>query len=94
MRLDHDLCDMSRNDMSRNQEPLFDQVPSIENSSMTNDTTDTEVSDSHDCKTDDDITAYEAFDERIPWHFWLTVVVVVFYLGWRLVQGIAHFGLF
>ena len=23
-----------------------------------------------------------------PWHFWLMVVVLVIYLGWRLVQGI------
>jgi hypothetical protein len=27
--------------------------------------------------------------ERAPWHFWLMVVAVVAYLGWRLVQGVA-----
>lgn len=80
--------------MRRNQEPLFDQAPLIESAGMTDDTDDTEVSDSHDSNTDDDITAHEVFDERIPWHFWLMVVAVVFYLGWRLMQGIAHFGLF
>jgi hypothetical protein len=25
---------------------------------------------------------------RVPWHFWLLVVALVIYLGWRLVQGI------
>ena len=24
----------------------------------------------------------------IPWHFWVLVVCVVIYLGWRLLQGI------
>ena len=24
---------------------------------------------------------------RAPWHFWLMVVALVAYLGWRLVQG-------
>lgn len=31
-------------------------------------------------------------DERgrrpVPWHFWVLVVALVVYLGWRLVQGI------
>ena len=27
-------------------------------------------------------------DGKIPWHFWLLVVGVVVYLGWRLIQGI------
>jgi hypothetical protein len=26
---------------------------------------------------------------KIPWHFWVLVVALVIYLGWRLVQGIA-----
>jgi hypothetical protein len=25
---------------------------------------------------------------KVPWHFWLLVVALVIYLGWRLVQGI------
>jgi hypothetical protein len=25
----------------------------------------------------------------VPWHFWLLLVAVVVYLGWRLVQGVA-----
>ena len=25
-------------------------------------------------------------DAKPPWHFWLLVVVLVIYLGWRLVQ--------
>jgi len=25
---------------------------------------------------------------KVPWHFWLLVVALVVYLGWRLVQGI------
>ena len=24
----------------------------------------------------------------VPWHFWVLVVALVIYLGWRLVQGI------
>jgi hypothetical protein len=27
-------------------------------------------------------------DEKVPWHFWVLVVAVVVYLGWRLIQGI------
>ena len=27
--------------------------------------------------------------ERVPWHFWVMVVALVAYLGWRLVQGVA-----
>ncbi len=26
--------------------------------------------------------------ERPPWHFWLMVVALVAYLGWRLLEGI------
>lgn len=29
---------------------------------------------------------------RAPWHFWVMVVALVLYLGWRLVQGVAWFG--
>jgi hypothetical protein len=28
-------------------------------------------------------------DKRVvPWHFWVLVVALVIYLGWRLIQGI------
>lgn len=27
--------------------------------------------------------------DRIPWHFWVVMVLAGVYLGWRLVQGIA-----
>jgi hypothetical protein len=27
-------------------------------------------------------------DSKVPWHFWLLVVALVLYLGWRLVQTI------
>jgi hypothetical protein len=27
-------------------------------------------------------------DPKVPWHFWLLVVALVVYLGWRLIQGI------
>lgn len=26
---------------------------------------------------------------KVPWHFWVMVVALVGYLGWRLVQGAA-----
>lgn len=29
--------------------------------------------------------------EQIPWHFWLLVVALLLYLGWRLIQGVAWF---
>lgn len=32
------------------------------------------------------VEAQEA--SRIPWHFWVLVIALVVYLGWRLVQGI------
>ncbi|MBG01288.1 MAG: hypothetical protein CL470_03365 [Acidimicrobiaceae bacterium] len=25
---------------------------------------------------------------KVPWHFWVGVVAVVVYLGWRLIQGV------
>lgn len=25
---------------------------------------------------------------RVPWHFWILVVALVLYLGWRLVEGV------
>lgn len=25
---------------------------------------------------------------KIPWHFWLMVIALAIYLGWRLIQGI------
>lgn len=32
---------------------------------------------------------------RIPWHFWLLIVAMTIYLGWRLIQGlVALAGLF
>ena len=27
-------------------------------------------------------------EEAVPWHFWVVVVAVVAYLGWRLIDGI------
>jgi hypothetical protein len=27
-------------------------------------------------------------DTKVPWHFWLLVVALTLYLGWRLVQGV------
>lgn len=32
--------------------------------------------------------AAEGERSRVPWHFWLLVVGVTLYLGWRAVQGI------
>lgn len=26
--------------------------------------------------------------ERAPWHFWMMVVALVAYLGWRLIEGV------
>ena len=26
---------------------------------------------------------------KVPWHFWLLLVALAVYLGWRLLQGIA-----
>ena len=25
---------------------------------------------------------------KVPWHFWVGVIAMVIYLGWRLIQGI------
>ena len=30
--------------------------------------------------------AEEQQSGRVPWHFWVLVVALVIYLGWRLVQ--------
>jgi hypothetical protein len=26
--------------------------------------------------------------QKVPWHFWLLVIALSIYLGWRLIQGI------
>ena len=26
--------------------------------------------------------------EKLPWHFWLLVIALVAYLGWRAIQGL------
>ena len=37
----------------------------------------------------DDPAAEAAADSKsAPWHFWLMVIALTIYLGWRLVQGI------
>ncbi len=28
-------------------------------------------------------------DSKVPWHFWVLVVALGIYLGWRLIQGFA-----
>jgi hypothetical protein len=28
-------------------------------------------------------------DTSIPWHFWVMLVALAIYLGWRVIQGIA-----
>jgi hypothetical protein len=40
------------------------------------------VSDPHDNAKNDEQPA------RVPWHFWLLLVALLGYLGWRLVQGV------
>jgi hypothetical protein len=27
-------------------------------------------------------------DNPVPWHFWVVVVALVAYLGWRLIEGV------
>ncbi len=41
----------------------------------------------HGVDTADRIQA-ESVDQAVPWHFWIVVVAVVAYLGWRLVEGV------
>ena len=36
---------------------------------------------------DADVAAPSAIS-AIPWHFWLLLVALVLYLGWRLVEGV------
>lgn len=35
-----------------------------------------------------DAVAETAKSDKVPWHFWLMVVSLVAYLGYRLVQGV------
>lgn len=38
----------------------------------------------------DQVIAADDADEKVkaPWHFWLMIVALVIYLGWRFLQGI------
>ncbi|MEL7207954.1 MAG: hypothetical protein AAGK32_06920 [Actinomycetota bacterium] len=44
------------------------------------------------CPTCGDVIAEAAEEERelkpVPWHFWLLVIAVTGYLGWRLIEGV------
>ena len=40
------------------------------------------------CPSCDTVLAEPAERVRAPWHFWLLVVAVTVYLGWRLLQGV------
>lgn len=31
--------------------------------------------------------ASEQYERKVPWHFWVGVVAVTLYLGWRVLQG-------
>lgn len=35
-----------------------------------------------------DTNDVEEDDAKIPWHFWVLVVALVVYLGWRFIQAI------
>ncbi len=41
-----------------------------------------------DCGTEVDVGDTVAqVEQPVPWHFWIVVVALVAYLGWRLVDG-------
>lgn len=33
-------------------------------------------------------SAHEPAERHVPWHFWVGVIAVTAYLGWRLLQGV------
>ena len=35
-----------------------------------------------------DVPLEDEKEPKIPWHFWLLIIAVSIYLGWRLIQGI------
>ena len=44
-----------------------------------------------DCPAGHHVESVEEADAeraRIPWHFWVMLVALMLYLGWRLIQGI------
>jgi len=36
----------------------------------------------------DDADRVTKTDNAVPWHFWIVVVALVAYLGWRFIEGI------
>ncbi len=54
------------------------------------------VSDEGECPRCDTVVdsgdAKTTTGERIPWHFWLVVVALVGYLGWRLIEAFMWLG--
>lgn len=46
------------------------------------------VTDTEAAGHDDASAEEEEIVARVPWHFWVGVVAMVVYLGWRLLQGI------
>ena len=43
-----------------------------------------------DCPEGHHVADPEGEPERpkVPWHFWMLLIALVLYLGWRLVQGV------
>jgi len=42
-----------------------------------------------ECAADLSATEEGRVGDSAPWHFWLVVIALALYLGWRLIQGVA-----
>ena len=36
----------------------------------------------------DHLRSHDEAERKVPWHFWVGVIAVTLYLGWRLLQGV------
>ena len=50
--------------------------------------TPTTLTEDGDCPSCGDHLADVVERPKAPWHFWLLVIALSIYLGWRLIQGI------
>ena len=40
------------------------------------------------CPADHQVADPAKDQQKVPWHFWLLLVALAIYLGWRVVQGV------
>ena len=41
------------------------------------------------CPNDHPVSDAKDASTKVPWHFWMLLIAIGLYLGWRVIQGVA-----